>query len=121
MFDFLKPNLDTAPADPTVNNPFMKYIMPTAGQQAAQTPAQQSDVNPETQALINALRGNQQSNPMGAPASAGRIQSTGYFGDGMNTNAIGNVMKPLFGSSTPTAQPWTDANTFGTGDNWSPT
>ena len=93
--DFLN---DQPPIDPTANNPLNKFIMPTAGQQAAQQPPQQAQTNPNTQALIDALRGNGMGGG-GAPAQAGNVQSAGYFGQGMNTNAIGNALSPMFNSS----------------------
>jgi hypothetical protein len=90
----------TNPADPTGQNPLAKFIMPTVAQQVAQQPPQQqqqAQTNPQTQALIDALRNG--TGAGNAPASGGRVQSAGYFGQGMNTNAIGNALKPLFSSS----------------------
>ena len=121
MFDFLNPTpASAAPtSDAISNNPFSRFLMPTAGQKAMVAPAQQG-VNPDTQALIDALRNGQQGGRQPAPAQGGNVTSAGYFGQGMDTKAIGNAMAPMFNPSTPTPQPWTDANTFGTGSNWSP-
>jgi hypothetical protein len=108
MFDFL----NSADAS---ENPFMKFIMPTPAQQAAQTP----QTNPETQALVEALRGGQQ-NPMGAPASAGRVQSAGYFGQGMDPTKIGtSVLSAMAPKKTP--EPWEGPVTVSpdlSGNNW---
>jgi hypothetical protein len=111
MFDFLNP------ADAS-ENPFLKFIMPTPAQQATQTP----QVNPETQAIVEALRGGQQ-NPMGAPASAGRVQSAGYFGQGTDLGRIGNNIATGIKSMAPknTPEPWEGPVTVSpdlSGNNW---
>jgi hypothetical protein len=89
--DFLN---NQPPIDPTANNPLNKFLMPTAGQQAAQQPPQQqAQVNPDTQALIEALRKGGMGGG-GAPAQAGRVQTTGYFGEGMtDPSNIGSAIR----------------------------
>ena len=118
MFDFLNPTPAAAPANPVENNPFSQFLMPTAGQKAMVAPAQQG-VNPDTQALIDALRNGQQGGGQPAPAQGGNVTSAGYFGQGMDTKAIGNAMAPMFQPSAP--QPWSADTPFGTGNSWSPT
>ena len=92
--DFLNnPNL--APQLP--DNLFSKYIMPTAAQQVANQPPQQAQQGPDpnTQMLLDALR--KGTGAGSQPAQAGRVQSAGYLGQGMNTSAIGTALRPLFG------------------------
>jgi len=98
--DFLN---NQPPIDPTANNPLNRFLMPTAAQQAAQQPPQQQQqqTNPDTQALIDALR-NGGMGGGGAPTQGGRVQSAGYLGQGMNTGAIGGALKSAM---TPNLNP----------------
>lgn len=47
-------------------------------------------------ALVAALRGMGQQQPMAAPAQAGRVTSSGALGDGMDTGAIGGAIGKMF-------------------------
>jgi hypothetical protein len=107
--DFLNNQL---PIDPTANNPLNRFLMPTAAQQAAQQPPQQQQqqTNPDTQALIDALRNGGMGG--GAPTQGGRVQSAGYLGQGMNTGAIGNALGSAFGSSGSTPTPYVDTMNY---------
>jgi hypothetical protein len=78
-----------------------------AGTLLPQQMQQQNQQQSMQQAIIEALRNNQQ---QAAPAQAGEVTTTGAFGDGMDTNAIGGAIKKGYDWLGNTGT----ANTYGT-------
>jgi len=79
-------------ADPTVGNPLTRFTPLPEAQQGMSDEAKAA-------AMVQALQGGRgvAAAPTAAPAAGGgRVQSAGYFGQGMDTKAIGNALSGLF-------------------------